>query len=803
MGFLDFIFDNAYAVDATEAEEKARAKYPLLFHKDEKIELAFKDRGGKGRDKKYFTSHRILIKEGKGIGSKCKNYVSVPYDTILAFSVQTAGSFGDMSSEVYVYAKGYQRLAMDFSKDNVDVFQIYQLLNSKIQWTQSRGTQAFIDPVPPNMDKKQSTMGDAMDWIGGNAQQVDAQEIENQFKTEFPILLEDEIVQMAFKCGRDTKCFTNRRVLNVDVKGLGKKIEFLTIPYGSIHGFSVQTAGAFLDRDSELVLYTNLIGEHYEFRQDFRNGKANLWAVQKLLCNHVLGDDTSPLDDVDTYEGESQGAGILGILTGNETPIDAAAMNKVLHNDPPILQGGEMIEMAFQGYRDVTLLTTKRLVMIDRQGLIGKKVEYFSVPWEKFCAFGIRSAGKILDFDTEILLYTEMGYYPGEAGQAGDENNPPRPPIPPRPEQSCFELDFNKNSVDLFKLKYYLSRRILEGRKLNFGAPIGLDALTTQSPEPKGFERLAQWLGNDQRELDPEELDVEFHTNTKILLDDEKVLMAFKAGRDVTLFTNIRIMIIDVQGLFGCKIEYTSIPYSSVKAYSVESAGLWDRDSSLSLYTRNRWDIAKINMDFRSGKTDIMQIQMLLSGFVVGLKTDSKLEFAKKNYEAHEKKKIGMDSLSAGFWGQSKEVDAAELDAKFHFDIPMLLKEENVTRAFSEGRDMYLYTNRRLIIVDCKGLTGQRVKYKSIPWRNVDGFAFETPGHMDSDAEIYTYTNISEVYSMGPPRSCGTLDTKQSIIANLTDIYEIGQLVAEHTLFGDNHDDDMVPEVEYEVGFWV
>jgi hypothetical protein len=63
MGVLyDFIFDNAYQVDAGEAERNVRVKYPLLLHQEERVELAFKDRGGKGRDKEYFTTHRILIK---------------------------------------------------------------------------------------------------------------------------------------------------------------------------------------------------------------------------------------------------------------------------------------------------------------------------------------------------------------------------------------------------------------------------------------------------------------------------------------------------------------------------------------------------------------------------------------------------------------------------------------------------------------------------------------------------------------------------------------------------------------------
>jgi Bacterial PH domain len=134
---------------------------------------------------------------------------------------------------------------------------------------------------------------------------------------------------------------------------MGKKIEFLTILYSSIHAFSVQTAGPFIDRDMELRLYTNMLGELYQLNQDFRHGKANLWAIQKVLSNHVLGKDRDPLSDVDRYEGhvDSKG-GLFGLITGlrfDQRPIDVVAMDKVLHVDPPILQGSEHIEMAFQG----------------------------------------------------------------------------------------------------------------------------------------------------------------------------------------------------------------------------------------------------------------------------------------------------------------------------------------------------------------------------------------------------------------------------------------------------------------------
>ena len=79
-------------------------------------------------------------------------------------------------------------------------------------------------PPPPNVDVQQSTVGNVIDWLGDNAQQVDAQTVEQRFKTEFPILLQDETVELAFRSGRDTIAFTSRRVLFVDVKVKDMKI---------------------------------------------------------------------------------------------------------------------------------------------------------------------------------------------------------------------------------------------------------------------------------------------------------------------------------------------------------------------------------------------------------------------------------------------------------------------------------------------------------------------------------------------------------------------------------------------------
>lgn len=65
------------------------------------------------------------------------------------------------------------------------------------------------------------------------------------------------------------------------------------------------------------------------------------------------------------------------------------------------------------------------------------------------------------------------------------------------------ELDF------LYKLKYYLSRRIVDVSKLERGTPIDLGHLTGASPDPQGFEQLFQWRTSMPKNLIP---DTEFHT---------------------------------------------------------------------------------------------------------------------------------------------------------------------------------------------------------------------------------------------------------------------------------------------------
>ena len=66
-----------------------------------------------------------------------------------------------------------------------------------------------------------------------------------------------------------------------------------------------------------------------------------------------------------------------------------------------------------------------------------------------------------------------------------------------------------------------------------------------------------------------------------MLVDGEEIFTAFKSVRDHVIFTNKRINSVNVQGMTGRKRDFTSLPYSKIQAFSVETAGTFDLDSEL------------------------------------------------------------------------------------------------------------------------------------------------------------------------------------------------------------------------------
>lgn len=118
-------------------------------------------------------------------------------------------------------------------------------------------------------------------------------------------------------------------------------------------------------------------------------------------------------------------------------------------------------------------------------------------------------------------------------------------------------------------------------------------------------------IGNAS-EINQEKLAQEFST---ILVDGEQIESAFKLVRDLIVFTNKRLVLVDKQGLTGKKVAYVSIPYRNITKFAKESQGTFDLDAEIKVWVRS--DHSPINLEFRKDK-NVNRIYQILSSYVLG-----------------------------------------------------------------------------------------------------------------------------------------------------------------------------------------
>lgn len=102
----------------------------------------------------------------------------------------------------------------------------------------------------------------------------------------------------------------------------------------------------------------------------------------------------------------------------------------------------------------------------------------------------------------------------------------------------------------------------------------------------------------------------DFH---KFFIDGEEVFAAFKTIRDQLVFTNKRIIAANVQGITGSKVDYTSLPYNKIQAFSVESAGTLDLDSEIELYFSG---LGQVRFEIK-GSFDLIAFNQIISAHVL------------------------------------------------------------------------------------------------------------------------------------------------------------------------------------------
>lgn len=96
-------------------------------------------------------------------------------------------------------------------------------------------------------------------------------------------------------------------------------------------------------------------------------------------------------------------------------------------------------------------------------------------------------------------------------------------------------------------------------------------------------------------------------------IKDEVVGKAFRLIRDLLIFTNKRLLVVDKQGL-GTKIDYLSIPYKSIEMYSMQTAGLMEKDNQIVLWLKSHNEPRKFL--FHRG-SDINSVYNLISNCIL------------------------------------------------------------------------------------------------------------------------------------------------------------------------------------------
>ena len=104
-------------------------------------------------------------------------------------------------------------------------------------------------------------------------------------------------------------------------------------------------------------------------------------------------------------------------------------------------------------------------------------------------------------------------------------------------------------------------------------------------------------------------------------------------------------------------------------------------------------------------------------------------------------------------------------------DYAMLLTEgETIEIGFKLIRDVFIFTNKRSILVDKQGLTGKKVEYKTVVYKSITRFSIETAGHFDLEAELKIWVSSEAIPSVSKRFN------KQ------VNIYDLQKVLAKHVL---------------------
>lgn len=123
-------------------------------------------------------------------------------------------------------------------------------------------------------------------------------------------------------------------------------------------------------------------------------------------------------------------------------------------------------------------------------------------------------------------------------------------------------------------------------------------------------------------------------------------------------------------------------------------------------------------------------------------------------------------SLLGNLLGNASEVNIGDISEEF---APILIADEKIEYAFQIFRDKWIFTNKRLILLDIQNITGKKREYLSIPYRSIDRYSIETAGTLDDDCEMKIWIR-------------GMAEPLVKEFSRNTDVKGVQRVISEHVL---------------------
>ncbi len=123
--------------------------------------------------------------------------------------------------------------------------------------------------------------------------------------------------------------------------------------------------------------------------------------------------------------------------------------------------------------------------------------------------------------------------------------------------------------------------------------------------------------------------------------------------------------------------------------------------------------------------------------------------------------------LFSAILGNAGTVSTEEIQQKYG---QLLTDSETIELGFKLIRDTFIFTNKRLILVDKQGITGSKTEYTSIAYKSISRFSIETAGTFDLEAELKIWVSSEQQPSI----------RKQ--FNKSVNVYEVQKILAHHVL---------------------